>query len=256
MQFTDSCCAYQLLGVYHIQRPSRNVDNRPRKFVGIGFRIRGGSVFSYDGKTFEATTGSTLFLPADTAFRNSNPEPEELIAVHLKPLTPTPGDFRLYPDTGHLEPLFRRLAATWETGDYNRSMGLLYEIFGALEAPEAVLPAAIAPGVRLLHREFKNPRLTIAQAAEACFVSEVYFRRVYRQHFGTSPLQAVLQLRFDYAGQLLRSGYYTVEQAARQAGFSDVKYFRTAFTKRFGLTPTQYCTKELCAPSERMKQNV
>ena len=43
-----------------------------------------------------------------------------------------------------------------------------------------------------------------------------------------------------HAPQLLRSGYYTVEQVAKQSGFSDVKYFRTAFTKHFGCTPTQY----------------
>ena len=220
------------------------MDNLPRNFVGIGFRIRGGSTFSHGQKHFFAGTGSTLFLPADTAFRNCHSQPEELVIVHLLPLGATPADFQLYPATTHLEPLFRRLFSVWEGGDYNRSMALLYEIFAALEAPEEALPKAIAPGVKLLRREFKNPRLTIARAAEACFVSEVYFRRIYRQHFGTSPLQDVLQLRFDYTCQLLRSGYYTVEQAARQAGFSDVKYFRTAFTRRFGLTPTQYRAKE------------
>ena len=95
----------------------------------------------------------------------------------------------------------------------------------------------------MIQQQFRDPKLTVAQAAGACFISEVYFRRLYRQHFGTSPLQDILNLRFDYALVLLRSGYYSVEQVARQSGFSDVKYFRTAFTHHFGMTPTAYGKK-------------
>ena len=50
----------------------------------------------------------------------------------------------------------------------------------------------------------------------------------------------LLELRFDHATRLLSSGYYTPKQVAALSGFSDVKYFRTAFTHRFGITPTAY----------------
>ena len=181
-----------------------------------------------------------MFLPANVAFRNQCDSPEELYIVHLLPLGQTPEDFQLYPDTRDLTPLFRKLYEAWQSGRYNLCMSLLYELFSALETPKVQLPPAIAPGVALLRQNFRDPELTVAAAAKACFVSEVYFRRVYRQHFGTSPLQDILQMRFDHATGLLRSGYYTVEQVARLSGFSDVKYFRTAFTRRFGITPTAY----------------
>ncbi len=240
MLYTNSDCAYKLLGVYHIHRPPRNTPNLPRDFVGIGYRIKGNSTFHFDGGSLYAGDGSTLFLPANTSFHNRHNEPEELVIVHLQPFGNAPKEFQLYEDTAALEPLFRKLHSLWEEGSYNRCMAILYELFSALEAPSGEVPSVIAPGVALLHRDFKNPTLTIAQAAKVCFVSEVYFRRVYRQHFGTSPLQDILSLRFEYATQLLRSGYYSVEQVARQSGFSDVKYFRTAFTKHFGTTPTRY----------------
>ena len=164
--------------------------------------------------------------------------------VHLEALGDTPEDFQLYPNTGDLTPLFRKLYNDWEVGLYNRCMATLYEIFDRLSPPEATLPAAIAPGVALLRKEFRNPALTVTDAAKTCFVSEVYFRRVYRQHFGTSPLQDVLRWRFDNAIRLLRSGYYTTEEAARLSGFSDVKYFRTAFTKRYGCSPRRWLKTE------------
>lgn len=241
--FHSKECAYKLLGVYHICREPRDVMNTPRDFVGIGYRVRGNSTFTYDRGSFFAGDGSTLFLPAGTAFRNKHDSPEELIIIHLQPFGSVPDDFFLYRDTALLEPMFRKLLDAWENGTYNGTMGILYEIFDALDTPDIRCPEVIEPGVALLRREFRDPKLTVAEAAKICFVSEVYFRRIYKQHFGISPLQDILKLRFDYAAGLLRSGYYTVEQVARQAGFSDVRYFRTAFTKHFGLTPTQYKRK-------------
>lgn len=240
MHYTSEDCAYKLLGVYHIHRAPRDVICESRKFVGIGYRIRGNSTFSFEKGTLFAGDGSTLFLPAGVPFRNKHEEPEELVIVHLQPFGKVPGQFLLYPDTAGLEPLFRKLLDAWENSGYNHAMGVLYEIFEALATPEAPCPEVIAPGVALLRRDFKNPKLTVAQAAKTCYVSEVYFRRIYKQHFGVSPLQALLALRFDHAAGLLRSGYYTVEQTARQSGFSDVKYFRTAFTRHYGLTPSQF----------------
>lgn len=240
MSYIDSECAYRLLGVYHIHRPPRSVANASRDFVAIGFRIKGTSEFKFDGGTLTASEQSAVFFPAGTSFRSENESAVELIAVHLKPLGKVSKSFCLYENAGETEPLFRKLLAKWESGDYNRCMAILYEIFSMLERPSEPIPQVLEPGVALMRRDFKNPAFTVAQAAKACFISEVYFRRVYRRHFGVSPLQDVLNLRFDYAAQLLRSGYYSVEEVAKQSGFTDVKYFRTAFTKHFGVSPSRY----------------
>lgn len=243
MSYTSTDCAYKLLGVYHIHRRPGVVYNSPRDFVGIGHRISGNSTFIYHSGSLEAGSGSTLFLPTGVGFRSFRDTPEELVILHLQPFGKVPEDFQLYEDTAHLSPLFQKLFTLWEQGSYNQCMALLYELFSALETPGAQIPPVIAPGVELLQRNFRDPKLTVAQAAKICFVSEVYFRRIYRGHFGTSPLQDILTRRFEYAARLLRSGYYTVEQVAKQSGFSDVKYFRTAFTKRYGVTPSRYKEK-------------
>ena len=47
----------------------------------------------------------------------------------------------------------------------------------------------------------------------------------------------------EYAKELLRSGYYKTREIAEMSGFSDVKYFRTAFKKRFGITVGEFLTE-------------
>ena len=243
MFYNNEDCAYKLLGVYHVHRNPRNVLTKARDRISFAYRIQGCSTFSFGETNIYAGNGSVVYLPKGVAFRNKSDRPEELLVVHLQSFGDSCGDYRILPDRQDLEPLFQNLLETWESGDYNRSMQILYSIFGALQRsdqPEQTVPSVIAPGVHMIRQGFRDPKLTVAQAAKACFVSEVYFRRVYKQHFGVSPLQDILRLRFDHAVNLLRSGYYSVEQVARQCGFTDVKYFRTAFARHFGKTPTQY----------------
>ena len=95
-----------------------------------------------------------------------------------------------------------------------------------------------------LNAHYRDAELNVAYLASLCHVSEVYFRRVYHECFGTSPWQSILELRFSYACELLQSGYYTVKEIAVRSGFPDVKYFRTAFGKRYGCTPTAYAARE------------
>ena len=247
MFYDDSACAYKILGIYHVHRKNpRNILNNPRDFIGLAYRIRGCSTFTFGAQELQAEDHSIIYLPNGVTFRNKTDGPEELIILHLQPFgnaDPEPG---VIPDCQNLEPMFRKLLSAWEAGGYHKAMSELYSILDSLqqtEQPKNRIPPVIEPGVAMIQQQFRDPKLTVSQAANACFVSEVYFRRLYKSHFGTSPLQDILNLRFDYALGLLRSGYYSVEQVARQSGFSDVKYFRTAFTHHYGMTPTAYGKK-------------
>lgn len=58
-----------------------------------------------------------------------------------------------------------------------------------------------------------------------------------------AALRCILSVIWVYACELLLSGYYSQEEAAQAAGFSDIKYFRTAFKKRLGRTPSGYLAR-------------
>jgi len=198
-----------------------------------------------------AGSETVAYIPEGVEFRNENEEEEELIVLHLQTFGKNETGIQIETGALELEPLFRKLLEVWEEGEdtsYNRCMALLYTVFETLQrrkpADVPPIPKVIAPGVALLRRHYRDPGLTVAFLAGECFVSEVYFRRVYRAHFRESPLQTILQMRFEHACGLLRSGYYTPTQVAQLSGFSDVKYFRTAFSKRYGQTPTEYAAQK------------
>ncbi len=244
-------CGFRLLNVFYVKREKRDKMSVGRTHSGLSYRMRGSAVFDVAGTSLSAGDGSVAYIPKGVDYRNRNSGQEELIAVHLEVYGQEWETFEVESGMEELEPLFQELLRLWESGEpsaYHQSMVQLYRIFEAIrqikEKDQPALPSVIAPGVELMRRRFRDPALSVAALAKACFVSEVYFRRVYRAHFGESPLQTILNLRFEYACNLLNSGYYTPKQVAELSGFSDVKYFRTAFVKRFGQTPSKYAAKK------------
>ena len=82
---------------------------------------------------------------------------------------------------------------------------------------------------------------TIAEIAEQCGVSECYFRRLFQEYSGESPMNFRQRYRIEKAKQLLLSDeHYTVGEIAEMLGFSDIYHFSKTFKKHFGLSPREY----------------
>lgn len=76
--------------------------------------------------------------------------------------------------------------------------------------------------------------------AEQLGLSSSYLNRQFRAAAGMSINDAIQHVRIDKACKLLRQSDLPVEQIARQAGYSNTKYFFVLFKKYTGKTPTQF----------------
>ncbi|MBE6630976.1 MAG: helix-turn-helix transcriptional regulator [Ruminococcaceae bacterium] len=245
MFYQDPKSAFRILGVFYVERARRDIFAHDRRHAALSYRITGSSVFEDAEGKKEARDGAVTYIPAGCDYHHLNREHERILILHLEQCGEEKKTLQVLPNAGVAEPLFCQLLSAWEAGGegaYPRCMSILYSIFALLceRQPQesAPPPSVIAPGVTALRENFRNPDLSVKRLADLCFVSEVYFRRIFHAHFGCSPLQMLLELRFDHATRLLSSGYYTPKQVAALSGFSDVKYFRTAYKKRFGRTPS------------------
>ena len=255
MYYSDSTLSFRIRDVFFVERKRGEASEAIRKQTSLSYRVEGDSVFDSGDKVFAAGNGAVTFLPAGIPCRRVTKKTEKIIVIHLTSESEGKPELDVRGDAKDVEPLFRQIYETWETGDilsYNRCMGLLYQIFEALQRNEEEhfpsVPPVIKAGVREMTRRFREPGLSVAELAKVSFVSEVYFRRVFRAHFGISPLEKILELRFLHACRLLGSGYHTVASAAFLSGFSDAKYFRTAFKKRFGVTPSAWVKEKGSSP--------
>jgi len=98
---------------------------------------------------------------------------------------------------------------------------------------------AISPGIELLESD-PLCKLSIDEIAQSCNVSTCYFRRLFKEYSGKTPLEYQMDLRLNMSKSLLESGEATLEYIAETLNFTSSSYFCRLFKKKFGITPSQY----------------
>lgn len=71
-------------------------------------------------------------------------------------------------------------------------------------------------------------------------VQKTVFLQSFRRQTGTTPRQYILQLRLEYARDLMMETELPIGEIAERAGFSDPFYFSRCFRKHFGIVPSVY----------------
>lgn len=98
--------------------------------------------------------------------------------------------------------------------------------------------ACIRTGIELLE---KNSNLSISEIAEKCGVSECYFRRLFEEYSGESPMNFRQHHRIEKAKQLMMSDeQYTIGEIAQELNFSDIYHFSKTFKKYCGVSPNKF----------------
>ncbi len=96
----------------------------------------------------------------------------------------------------------------------------------------------IYTGIKLLEQ---NNDMKIGDIAQICGVSECYFRKLFKEYSGESPMDFRQHYRIEKAKQLLFSDEgLSVSEIAEELNFSDIYHFSKTFKKLTNMSPTQF----------------
>lgn len=98
----------------------------------------------------------------------------------------------------------------------------------------------LQPVFNLIDERLDDPKLKVADLAEAIFVSEVYLRKLFQRTVAISPVAFIRYRRIDNACVLLRTTDQSIKSIAQQCGFTDLAFFYRTFRKTTVTTPLQY----------------
>lgn len=122
----------------------------------------------------------------------------------------------------------------------------LYELFAlmAKENEAKYMPsdrsAIIEPALRLIGENVCGRMPSVGALAEACGISEGYFRSLFSAQTGQSPIEYATTMKINRAKEMIRLGLCPISEAARCVGFEDIAYFSRVFKKQLGISPREY----------------
>ena len=102
----------------------------------------------------------------------------------------------------------------------------------------------ITPNVLKYIEENYDRKITVQELAKKSFYEPSYYIQIFKECFGMTPVQYIIQKRMKKAMELLSKTDIPVEKIITMVGYSDKKHFYNLFKHHTGLTPAYYRKKQ------------
>jgi len=131
-----------------------------------------------------------------------------------------------------------------------RSDDVIIESYFSIWMRELARAAQTTPASRpipdriLAARQYLENRIaqnvTLGELAKVAALSVSQFSAVFKEYFGTSPIDYLMELRMRQSVYYLSDHSFNVTEVGRKVGFDDPFYFSKQFKKHFGVSPRHY----------------
>lgn len=125
---------------------------------------------------------------------------------------------------------------------YTRASSLIFEMFMKLAEhnQENRRVSDIAHEIKYQLIRATKKRFNISQLKEELFLSESQIIREFKKYYHVTPYKYLLNLRIDYAKNLLDNTEMTVKEISQLLKFSSEYYFSNYFKSCVGVSPNNY----------------
>lgn len=210
--------------------------------------LSGKCLYTFEDTAFYAKQGDLLYL-ADSSAYSMKEHSERFSFIYC--------DFEFnsekkrksavysFKNSLEIENLFYKLLNTY-TNSFTECIRTLYKIYGLiLKSAEnryngSGIKAKIFEAKKYIDSNFSDTDLSVAFLSDMLKISEVYFRRHFKEIFGISPSEYITYTRINNSKELLKYPFLSIEECALQSGFNSLQYFCRVFKNSTGITPAVY----------------
>lgn len=213
-----------------------------RNCYGLSFGASGYITFEQDSTRYDLTPNSALLLPKGSKyswkchktglfpqinFETEHPITEKITRLEI-------GSFAA------IEGRLKALQNAILTASNAKAMSIFYDLIDVIARNNGQGSRILTDAIEYLHKNYSDASLTNKILADKAKISEIYFRRLFKESFGVSPKKYIIDLRLKKAKNLLSEGFNSIGEVAEVCGFSSVYHFCRAFKEKTGSTPTEY----------------
>lgn len=100
----------------------------------------------------------------------------------------------------------------------------------------------LSQAINHIEKNYSN-QFKIDELASKIYLSPHYFRKIFREVTGLTPVEYINKLRISKAIQLLRESDMTISQISETVGISEINYFSRLFRLVVGCSPSEFRKK-------------
>lgn len=215
--------------------------------------LSGNSTVKFNGKTLLCSENTIRFLPCGEVYEYTvnRQEVGDCIDIFFNTNVPISSEaFTLKAKNSvAVSNLFKKIFAVWvakDDGYYFKCLSLLYEILAEIQKSDYIPEnqyKIIKPAITYINANFLKEKISVNQLAKLCSVSDSYIKKLFIKKFGMPPTKYIIQLKINYACDLLRTNSYSVTEVSLQCGYENLYFFSRQFKEYTGLSPSDYVNK-------------
>lgn len=253
MFFEQENIGFMILDVVELSYDKCTIYNVNRKYHALSFRFDSNADIEFYSaenkcnKTYHLKENSLTYVPSNTTYTRTASY-DKMIVVHFSYFGPECKniDFFYPKEPQKYIENFKKLLKLWKekkTAYKMHAASVFYEILAdaySENRPMLTKNHIINDSVQYMFNNYNDPEISIKQLASISYISETYFRRLFKEEYNISPKKYISKLRIKYAAELIVTGYYTLPQVAEMSGFTDYRYFSVEFKRCMGCSPSKY----------------
>ncbi len=250
MLFDNNTTMFKVISVLELEHESGTGTASPRGFHALSMRLYGNADFDFGNKQVHIESGDILYVPCNVGYEISQSD-EHLIVIHFVTDNDsvTQNVFSFTPQNAEMyKGMFEEILELWNQSRSEFNYTATASFFTLLARIEKEITKNFTPLsnkklrdiIKYIQKNYHDTNITVESLSNMYGSSGTYFRRIFKEATGTSPLKYINTLRIKYAEELMYSGYYTIREAAEKAGITDNKYFSRIYKQYNGVPPSRF----------------
>lgn len=213
-----------------------------RSWFGLSFCIDGQITYTHNGIETVSDKNHAVILPMGETYTLYGDKSGSFPVINFtsaERLCNTIVAVPIQRDSAYIKDFERLRSLSVFDGNRAEMMSVFYHILHNLSVESSVCKT-ILPAVKYIEENYHNPNISNRYLADLCNISEVYFRKLFKKHYKTTPKHFITDMRIRKAEQLLSGGGLKICAISESCGFSNQYHFSRIFKEKNGLTPSEY----------------